>query len=151
MIEPALGMMGATAIAVLMAAALAAPVHLFVRNANEGLHGPPHQGHAHPTWPASPGAQLQLAQLPTPAQGNGLQRAHSTSHDQDERLQSMAMHVETVVEHLPRVGGVDDVKRLVHTAWWPPGNDKWEEAVGIVSRGVVFMTGMMEPQTPPSP
>lgn len=44
-------------------------------------------------------------------------------------------------------GGVV-VKRLVHTTWWPPANDKFEEAVGVESRGFLFMTGMMEPQTP---
>lgn len=44
--------------------------------------------------------------------------------------------------------GGTDIKRVVHTSWWPPANDKFEEAVGIVSRDLVFMTGMMEPQTP---
>lgn len=43
------------------------------------------------------------------------------------------------------------VKEVVHTAWWPPANDKFEEAVGVVSRGTLYMTGMMEPQPPATP
>ena len=34
------------------------------------------------------------------------------------------------------VAAADVVKRVVHTSWWPPANDKFEEAVGVVSRGV---------------
>ena len=34
-------------------------------------------------------------------------------------------------------------KEVVHTSWWPPGSEKTAEAVGITSRGLVFMTGMM--------
>jgi hypothetical protein len=60
------------------------------------------------------------------------------------------------------------IKKVINTAWWPPGTEKKEESVGIVSRGgrllhhgsallsntlrlfgfpliiVVLMTGMME-------
>ena len=36
-----------------------------------------------------------------------------------------------------------DYKQVVHTPWWPPGSEQTAESVGIVSRGRVFMTGMM--------
>eukprot|EP00040_Diaphanoeca_grandis_P043132 m.8732 g.8732 ORF g.8732 m.8732 type:complete len:449 (-) comp7107_c0_seq1:43-1389(-) len=43
------------------------------------------------------------------------------------------------------------VKRIVNTVpWWPPSNLKFEEAVGVVSRGVMFATGMMENTTDPT-
>ena len=35
-------------------------------------------------------------------------------------------------------------KQVVNTAWWPPGTEKTEESVGIISRGTIFATGMME-------
>lgn len=38
----------------------------------------------------------------------------------------------------------DVQKQVVNTAWWPPGTEKKEESVGIISHGFVFMTGMME-------
>eukprot|EP00933_Yihiella_yeosuensis_P082348 TRINITY_DN96203_c0_g1_i1.p1 TRINITY_DN96203_c0_g1~~TRINITY_DN96203_c0_g1_i1.p1 ORF type:complete len:411 (+),score=91.98 TRINITY_DN96203_c0_g1_i1:52-1284(+) len=41
-------------------------------------------------------------------------------------------------------GVKDTVKRVVNTAWWPPGTEKKAESVGIMSHGFVFMTAMME-------
>jgi enamine deaminase RidA (YjgF/YER057c/UK114 family) len=38
----------------------------------------------------------------------------------------------------------DVQKKVVNTAWWPPGSEKTAESVGIVSHGFVYMTGMME-------
>ena len=35
-------------------------------------------------------------------------------------------------------------KEVVHTPWWPPGSEATAESVGIVSRGRIFMTAMME-------
>ena len=35
-------------------------------------------------------------------------------------------------------------KQVVHTPWWPPGSEATSESVGIVSRGRIFMTAMME-------
>ena len=43
------------------------------------------------------------------------------------------------------------VKRVINTAWWPPGTEKTEESVGIVSRGLLFTTGMMETNGDPGP
>ena len=38
-----------------------------------------------------------------------------------------------------------DVKKIVNNVpWWPEENLQFEEAVGVVSRGVLFATGMME-------
>ena len=36
------------------------------------------------------------------------------------------------------------VKQVLNTWWWPPGTEKQAESVGIVSRDLVYMTGMME-------
>ena len=43
-------------------------------------------------------------------------------------------------------GGSGDpaVKRVLSTSWWPPGTEKKLESIGILSRGVVWQTGMME-------
>ena len=35
-------------------------------------------------------------------------------------------------------------KIVIHTPWWPAGSERTSEAVGILSRGEIFMTGMME-------
>ena len=35
-------------------------------------------------------------------------------------------------------------KQVVNTAWWPAGTEKKEESVGIISREMLWMTGMME-------
>ena len=43
------------------------------------------------------------------------------------------------------------VKRVINTAWWPPGTERTEESVGIVSRGLLFTTGMMETDGDPGP
>lgn len=36
------------------------------------------------------------------------------------------------------------IKEVTYTSWWPPGTEKTEESVGILSSGHLFMTGMME-------
>lgn len=38
----------------------------------------------------------------------------------------------------------DVAKQVISTPWWPPGSEKQAESVGILSYGLVFMTGMME-------
>jgi hypothetical protein len=41
--------------------------------------------------------------------------------------------------------GALDVKTIVNNVpWWPESNLQFEEAVGVVSRGVLFATGMLE-------
>jgi hypothetical protein len=35
-------------------------------------------------------------------------------------------------------------KQVINTPWWPAGTEKTEESVGILSRGRIFLTGMME-------
>ena len=52
---------------------------------------------------------------------------------------------------LPRSAPTPVVKRVINTAWWPPGTERTEESVGIVSRGLLFTTGMMETDGDPGP
>ena len=46
--------------------------------------------------------------------------------------------------HVQRIYGYSDVKRVLSTTWWPPGTEKKDESIGILSRGTIFMTSMME-------
>jgi len=52
------------------------------------------------------------------------------------------MHGGVVALALLSTGLVD--KEVTYTSWWPPGTEKTEESVGILSRGLLYMTGMME-------
>ena len=45
-----------------------------------------------------------------------------------------------------RASSLGPEKQLVHTSWWPPGSEKESEAVGILSRGLLFTTAMMAVQ-----
>ena len=49
----------------------------------------------------------------------------------------------SAVEHSPEAGAHPE-KVVLYTPWWPPGSEREAEAVGILSRGEIFMTGMME-------
>eukprot|EP00756_Hemistasia_phaeocysticola_P059613 Hpha_TRINITY_DN36444_c0_g1::TRINITY_DN36444_c0_g1_i1::g.20041::m.20041 len=52
------------------------------------------------------------------------------------------MHGAVVALGVLCTGLVD--KEVVYTSWWPPGTEKQAESVGILSRGMLYMTGMME-------
>ncbi len=50
-------------------------------------------------------------------------------------MQSQALEVDKI----PSIS-----KTVISTPWWPPGTEKSAESIGILSRGKIFLTGMME-------
>jgi hypothetical protein len=50
-------------------------------------------------------------------------------------LSLFCVHILSEPEVIPADQNAEVIKKVINTAWWPPGTEKKEESVGIVSRG----------------